>query len=303
MNSTSIFSIFTFLWIILVTITQPAQCDNKMIVVADEGEVWQLFYPLSGSAEDRMRVYETQWQDYAFTLQVEHAVGGSTISGEVQHGYGDGVFDVELRGDDLIQDASITPFASHTAFTVTLSDTIPPGLTSIFTVKPIPNFDVLNIEELPTSENSYLYYQTNREGADELPFQWKFITVTDQSGQEIGVDPRLNEKRTWYDVLLSLQVRTSGFVDEVVYVGIHEIQYRISSTETQLAEHYIPLNKIQENVFRKGFLTGAFANDRPITLEVRLANGESYFITTNETAGEVLITPTTDVEDWMEYGD
>lgn len=298
----SVFSVFTFILIIMLTIAQPAQCDSKMIVVADEGTSWNLLFPTHGTRDDWIRFVDTKWQDVQFTLKVEYAISGTSIVGDIQHGYGAGPFDVELTSANDIQEASITPFSDHIAFRVVLSETVPEHLIELFTVKPVPNTAPINFDIQPTTQEELnYYYHSNREGEGELPFRWNSLTVTNQENELIEVDLRISEELEWYDVGITLRVRTSGFDSDVIYVGIHEIHQRTISNESKVTQYYLPMENVEENLFQRHFSTSSFNSDRPITFEVRLANGESYFISTNEVAGEILITPTTAVTGWIGY--
>lgn len=281
---------------------QTIDHHKKMIVVADEGTSWNLLFPIYGTQNDWKRFVDTRWQDVQFTLKVEYAIGGSTIVGDVQHGYGAGPFEIELTAANDIQDASITPFSDHIAFRVSLTETVSSDLINLFTVKPVPNTAPINFDIQPTTQEELnYYYHSNREGEGELPFRWNSLTVTNQENELIEVDLRISEELERYDVGITLRVRTSGFDSDVIYVGIHEIHQRTISNESKVTQYYLPMENVEENLFQRHFSTSSFNSDRPITFEVRLAYGESYFISTNEVAGEILITPTTAVTGWIEY--
>lgn len=48
-------------------------------------------------------------------------------------------------------------------------------------------------------------------------------------------------------------------------------------------------------------LNSDFGYNRPITFEVRLANGDCHLISTMEIANVLNISPTTHIENWINY--
>lgn len=295
----SVFSVFTFIFILMLTIAHPVQCDKRMIVVADEGAVTHWFLFPGDTLEEKLDFIDDRWRHYKLTIKVDQAIGNTTILGKVQHSYGAGPFQEEIIGNAYINDASITSFADHISFRISLAEDVPSTLTDLISIKPVPNIDINRLDTEPI-QNGY-HYNTHRDGAGELPLQWKSIVVTDEENHMIEIDPRISQEETIGHVFETMRIRTSGFESEVIYVGVYEIQHRTGLTGNKHAVYYFPFEKIDDNLYKRSFFTRSFHSDRPITIEVRLENGECYLITTNEVAEIVTITPTTAVKQWFDY--
>lgn len=295
---------YLYVCIIMITTTlafaQPIDCGDKMIVVADEGAIWHWFIFPDDTLERKLRTIEQRWRDLKLTIKAEDAVGGSTINGEVQHGYGAGSFAEEIMADEYITNASISSMSDRIAFSLTLADDVPSTLTELISIKPEPIIDLNILDNDPL--NSY-YRELHRDGVEELPFQWNALSVINQDNQPVDYDARISNVLPWVDVVMSQRVMTSGFSAEVEYVGIHQLNRRHSVyyqfvPSNNISMYYLPLDQIEDNLFFRYLYTTDFSNERPITFEVRLANGECHFITTDEVAAVITLTPATTVQKW-----
>ncbi len=192
-------SLVLFAW----GIFSAAQAEAMPIVYADGGSIIDEYF---------------RYNDLTYltlSVNVENASGVSRVQGILVHPYGEGEFEKQMAGSDVVLSASISTFSDQIHFDVQLSEKLTDESTLLFSLRPVAGTD--------STYNNRLKRQGAFQDAYPYSLAWAGLQAAGRDGSAIEIQKYASPVVIWQDYGTLYTVNTALLTKPVASVAFIKV--------------------------------------------------------------------------------